>query len=125
CYEAATNTKVLPCAASNHSVIGALDVDELSNGEHVVQAFATDPASLVTESPAYRVLVDHVAPVAPQRLSLEGGQGWRGANRFGISWAAPAQVGSSPLQAAEYEFCPASTPPYSEVGCVHADKDVS
>lgn len=117
CYVPTQNTELVPCAYDNQEVSGFIDVSRLRDGEHALTLEAQDVSGNVTKfTKAFRV--DRTAPPAPQRLTLEGGAGWRSVNRFDVSWAAPQDQGPSGVAGADYLLCPASNAPYEEVGCV-------
>jgi hypothetical protein len=74
----------------------------LSDGDHEVKVEVVDaagnPGALVE-----RFRSDNTAPDAPRGVAVEGGDGWRQANRFRVSWTNPASA--SPIVRANYELC--------------------
>jgi hypothetical protein len=95
----------LPCPNYGGSI--ALSTTGLSDGAHrlTVQAVDTGGASSTADETIY---VDNVAPSAPQSASIEGGNGWRAANEFAITWTDPSQA-AAPITGAVYRFCPSDS----------------
>ena len=91
CYEPAVNTLARPCVGSP-TVASTLDVASLADGAHELRVRAVDPAGNAGER-VVPVLVDHTPPVAPQGLTLEGGDVWRARGAVNVSWTNPPQPG--------------------------------
>ncbi|RKQ87738.1 hypothetical protein C8N24_5767 [Solirubrobacter pauli] len=123
CFDLTANTELAPCSTANRTVSTVVDVDELDDGVYTLDVSATDVADRTT-TVTQQLLVDHTAPPAPRRLTLDDGDGWRGADEFKISWANPPDDGRAQVVAAEYELCPAGNPAYETAGCVKTTKSV-
>jgi len=77
----------------------------LADGRHRLVIEATDRgdnrASLQRE-----VFIDNTPPAAPINLGVDGGDGWKPANRFTLRWTNPIQ-NAAPIAGADYRLCPA------------------
>jgi hypothetical protein len=89
-------TRMQPCL-STVSGNGVLDTTRFSDGNHVLRHCATDFGGNVACTAPQAVGMDNNAPASPRRLSLAGGDGWRRANDFDLSWANPEQGPASPI----------------------------
>jgi hypothetical protein len=87
------------------------------DGRHTVIVRAYDGASNVRDIQR-EVLIDNTAPPQPVELAVEGGDGWRAANAFSVTWRNPVQA-AAPITAARYRICPASNAIGDAKGCVH------
>jgi hypothetical protein len=76
----------------------------LSDGSHLVQVAAVDPAGNEVRSTAQTITVDNGAPDAPRALAVEGGGDWRADNSYAVSWMNPGGQ-PAPIAAAHYEIC--------------------
>lgn len=116
CYEPTTNASLAPCSGANRSVRANVPIGTLNDGEHEIAVTARDVGN---SSTTYRTLlkVDREPPSAPRRLSVAGAERWRNENRLAVSWINPPSDGS-PVEGADYEFCPATNGPYERQGCV-------
>ena len=54
------------------------------------------------------VQLDNTAPAPPQSLAVDGGDGWRAANSFNVTWTNPASDGGAPIAGAAYRVCAAA-----------------
>jgi hypothetical protein len=87
---------------------GSYDVNTLAvpDGDHIVRVEGVDAAGNVGGfNHAFRS--DNTAPGAPRDLAVEGGEGWRQANLFKVSWRNPGSA--SPIRVARYRLCNAAT----------------
>ena len=66
----------------------------------------TRPATSGTP-PAVTARIDNTPP-ARVDVAVEGGDGWRNSNEFGVAWANPPEADRAPIAAAGYELCPAA-----------------
>ena len=93
--------KMQPCrtaADGSHS----LDTGRLSDGPHEVTGCAVDFAGNRGCSAPATLRVDNTAPSAPRGLAVLGGEEWRSANSFDLSWTNPGQGVASPVSAVRY-----------------------
>lgn len=74
------------------------------DGQHNIALVAVDAAGNTTVSDR-NVKVDNTAPDAPIDVTVAGGDGWRSANDFDVSWKVGPQGNGAPIAAAEYEIC--------------------
>jgi len=96
-------TAMRPCTLS----VGAwhrLLTAGLSDGPHSVQACASDFAGNGNCTASRTLLVDNNPPAHPRSLDLGGGEGWRRASRFDLSWANPRQGPASPIAGAAWRL---------------------
>src|SRR4051794_1064632 len=96
-------TYTVPCSSRSGSRI-ELDTRSVSDGSHLVQVAAVDPAGNEVRSPGQTIAVDNGAPDAPRALEVEGGGDWRADNSFAVSWMNPGGQGA-PIAAAHCEIC--------------------
>lgn len=96
-----------PCP--NGGVPLKIETAGLADGRHAVRIEAFDAAGNgvgVDRS----IAVDNTAPDPVSDLAVEGGDGWRSARRFDLSWVLPKQS-AAPIAAVELELCPAAKKP--------------
>jgi hypothetical protein len=91
-----------PCADVPAGMVG-LDTRRVADGAHTLRVVGVDAAG--NEAAVERsIRVDNHAPLPPRALAAEGGDAWRPANRFDVSWASPPdQV--APIVMARYRLC--------------------
>jgi hypothetical protein len=95
-------TRPRPCVDIVPGGLG-IDTATLSDGAHQIAVEAVDAAGNAARL-HHTIQVDNHAPVKPEGTSLAGGDGWRGANDFEITWSNPAgQV--APIARARYRVC--------------------
>lgn len=87
----------------------------LSDGSHSATVIATDTAGNATTSSPVTVRTDNTAPDPITDLGIVGGDGWRSASKFDLSWVSPTQA-AAPIDAAELELCPTGVKS-GEEGC--------
>jgi hypothetical protein len=89
-------TRMQPCLTS---VSGSASVATtgFSDGSHSLGHCATDFAGNVACISPRTVLIDNNPPAHPRNLAVTGGDGWRRANDFDLSWANPDQGPASPI----------------------------
>jgi hypothetical protein len=122
CDTGKNNVLARPCAQPPSPITADLDTHRLGDGVHTVTITAVDVARNTT-SQVIRLMVDSKTPGAPRALRLAGAQTWRPENRFDVSWVNPQSDGLSPLEAVEYELCPAANPPDDDSGCVRGNRN--
>lgn len=93
--------RVKPCPDVQDSY--PIDLSVLADGAHVLDVTAID-AAVNAAAARTRINVDNTPPSGPIALVVGGGEGWRNANRFDLSWRNPEER-FSPLVAARYEIC--------------------
>jgi hypothetical protein len=94
-------TAMRPCAAADTGT-HQIDTAVFSDGTHTVRQCATDFAgNRACASPA-QIRVDNTAPAAPLDLAVDGGDGWRSANDFDLTWSLPDQGDGAPIAGAGY-----------------------
>lgn len=103
---ACDDTRAAPCSSQGYAA--TLDTTKVTpDGAHKLTLETTDAAG----NPAQltrTIQVDNTAPPAPDGVVVDGGDGWRSANGFGVSWSNPATEGLAPIAEADYRICPAS-----------------
>ncbi|HWW66698.1 MAG TPA: hypothetical protein VNY83_01820 [Solirubrobacterales bacterium] len=94
-------TQMRPCllGVSGGATIGT---NTFSDGPHSLGHCVTDFAGNVGCTPQQTVLIDNNPPAHPRSLTLAGGEGWRRANDFDLSWANPDQGPASPIGGASW-----------------------
>ena len=94
-------TRMRPCelARSGSHRIGTA---ALADGPHLLRHCTEDFAGARACGAERVLLVDNGAPAAPRALSVSGGEGWRAANGFDVSWTNPDQGPASPIAGASY-----------------------
>ncbi len=95
-------TRPRPCV---DIVPGGFEVDTstLSDGTHRIDVEAVDAAGNAARA-GQEIRVDNSIPDKPEGVAVSGGEGWRGANRFDVTWANP-QGQSAPIVRARYRLC--------------------
>lgn len=73
------------------------------DGEHRVRIEAEDTGG-VGGAAERTVRLDNTPPDPPASIRVDGGDGWRATNGFGIAWTNPTER-FAPIGAAEYELC--------------------
>lgn len=113
-------TYTVPCYTS----IGSLGIESpiVPDGEHTVTASALDSAGNWGSTTA-RALVDNSAPPGPLDLQVDGGDGWKAGNDFGVSWTEPGQKGTAPISAVEWAICPAANAVDDDSNCSHGTSE--
>lgn len=96
-------TRLQPCPLSASGSIG-LDTSALPDGAHQVNVLAEDASGQGTWGGAQTVRVDNHAPTAPVNVAVEGGDGWRQSNSFGVRWTNPSGQ-HAPLAKVHYTLC--------------------
>jgi hypothetical protein len=110
-------TRLIPCPLAASGSI-ALDTSALADGLHEVNVLAEDASGQGGWGGAQTVRVDNHAPTAPANLSVDGGDGWRPGNGFGVRWTNPAGQ-HAPLTRVHYTLCKAGggcAPPGARTG---------
>jgi hypothetical protein len=74
-----------------------------SDGSHTLVHCLTDFAGNVGCLPARTVRFDNTAPAHPRSPGIPGGDGWRRANDFDVSWTDPDQAPGSPIWGAFWQ----------------------
>ena len=94
-------TRMRPCAT--HASGGhRIETARLNDGPHSFDHCTADFAGNSGCTGARTLLTDNNAPAAPRRLSVEGGEAWRNANGFALSWENPDQGRAAPITAAYF-----------------------
>lgn len=100
------DTLAAPCP--NRGYDASVDTSKIApDGPHKLTLEAVDSAGNPTQI-SKTIQVDNTAPIAPEGLAVDGGDGWRTGNDFSISWTHPAATGGAPIAAAEHRLCPTS-----------------
>jgi hypothetical protein len=86
----------------------AVDTRNLSDGGHFLELRATDAGGETTRR-TFGAYVDNTAPAAPRDAAASGGEGWRAANAFELSWVNPGGQ-HAPIVGARWRACPAGAP---------------
>ncbi len=89
-------TRMRPCE-TGVSASQSVATTTFSDGPHALAHCVTDFAGNVGCTPGQTVLIDNNAPAHVRDLALAGGEGWRRANDFDLSWANPDQGPASPV----------------------------
>jgi hypothetical protein len=95
--------RVVPCSTEAHGM--GMDSQVIEDGQRELVVTARDSAGNWGEQRS-TVFLDNTAPTGPRGLRLEGGEEWRSANKFAVSWANPPQTGTAPITSAKYAICP-------------------
>jgi hypothetical protein len=100
------DTRAAPCPSQGYEVsVNTRDITP--DGSHKLTLETVDSAGNPTQV-SKTITVDNTAPVAPTALAVDGGDGWRSANGFAVSWTNPPTDGVAPIAAAEYRLCNAT-----------------
>ena len=102
-------THRVPCPSLPSSSY-TLETQALADGSHQLRVDAVDTAGNVAQL-ARTFVSDNTPPNLPDGVAVDGGEGWRHANGFRLSWTNPASV--APIAVAHYELCPAGGGPCS------------
>jgi hypothetical protein len=96
-------TRMRPCETS---VSGAATIatPRFSDGHHVVKHCVLDFAGNGLCSAEHLVFVDNNPPAHPRQLAVAGGERWRRANDFDLSWTNPDQGPASPIAGASWRL---------------------
>ena len=96
-------TRMQPCLTN---VSGTLTIDtaRFGDGAHTLSHCSADFAGNVACAPARTVLIDNTPPAHPRSLGLAGGEGWRRADDFDLSWVNPDQTPGSPIGGASWQI---------------------
>lgn len=106
-----------PCPGTS-SLEGVLPTAAFgADGEHQLTLTATDAAG-TTATAAKTIRVDNTAPDPPTGVTLAGGDAWRKANAFDVTWTNPATT-AAPIAGAYWELCPEGR----SDGCKTGSKD--
>lgn len=81
-----------------------------SDGLHTLTLLATDAAGNPS-SIARTIKIDNSPPDAPTGIALAGGDSWRQANSFDLTWTNPAFGTGAPVAGAAWDLCPADGGP--------------
>jgi hypothetical protein len=107
--QACDSTLAVPCPQLPGAST-SLDTATLTDGSHTVQIGGVDAASNEERSALQPIVVDNTAPAAPVGLTVGGGEGYRIANAFDVSWTNPeGQI--APLARIHEQVCAASGSP--------------
>ncbi len=96
-------TQMQPCLASAGAT-QSIATTAYSDGPHTLLHCATDFAANRACAAPQTVLIDNNPPAHPRSPSLAGGEGWRRANDFDLSWANPDQAPGSPIAGAGWRL---------------------
>jgi hypothetical protein len=96
-------TQMRPCSLA---VSGSATVDttRFSDGPHGIHHCVTDFAGNAACTPEQTFYVDNNPPAHPRNLALAGGEGWRRANDFDLSWVNPDQGVASAIGGASWRI---------------------
>ena len=89
-------TRMQPCLTLV-SGSAAIDTNRFSDGPHTLVHCETDFAGNVGCAAPSTVMIDNNPPAHPRTPALAGGDGWRRANDFDLSWVNPDQGRASPI----------------------------
>lgn len=96
-------TRMQPCL-TGVSGTQSIATTSFSDGPHTLGHCAIDFAGNVGCAAARTVSIDNNAPAHPRNLALAGGEGWRRADDFDLSWANPDQGAASPIGGASWRI---------------------
>ena len=96
-------TQMRPCslAASGSATV---DTTRFSDGPHGIRHCVTDFAGNAACTPDRVFYVDNNPPAHPRSLAPAGGEGWRRANDFDLSWVNPDQGVASAIGGASWRI---------------------
>jgi hypothetical protein len=80
---------------------------DLSEGTQQLAVQAQDTAGNVGTSAPVTVRIDNTPP-ARVGVGIDGGDGWRNQNNFGLTWTNPPENDRAPIVAVDYKLCPAA-----------------
>ncbi len=96
-------TRMQPCDLAV-AAAQSIATTNLSDGAHTLTHCLTDFAGNVGCLPSRTIYIDNNAPAHPRSPALAGGDGWRRANDFDLSWANPDQGVASPIWGAYWRI---------------------
>jgi hypothetical protein len=82
----------------------AVDTTRFSDGPHALRHCATDFAGNVGCAAPITIAIDNNPPAHPRAQALAGGEGWRRADDFDLSWSNPDQGPASPIWGAYWRI---------------------
>ena len=94
-----------PCADIPDGGV-AVDTATVPDGARALRVVGVDAAGNASAHER-TIRVDNHAPAAPRDPSVAGGDGWRAANRFDVSWANPPDQ-TAPIARVRWRLCPAA-----------------
>ncbi len=109
--------RLQPCPAGRAGE-WTLDTSRLPDGARGLELRATD-AGGTTVRKTYAVSVDNHAPAAARDVATTGGDGWRRANGFELSWTNPGGQ-HAPIVRARWRACAAGA--LAAAGCVEGER---
>lgn len=96
-------TRMLPCSLAI-STTQWVPTGSFSDGPHSLASCQTDFAGGVGCVPPRTIYIDNNPPAHPKAVALAGGDGWRRANEFDLSWENPDQGVASPVAGAAWRL---------------------
>lgn len=81
----------------------AVDTTQLPDGGNGLALGATDAGETTTWR-NFATYIDNTAPATPRDVAVEGGDGWRAANRFELTWTNPGGQ-HAPIVRARWQAC--------------------
>jgi hypothetical protein len=93
----------VPCLTSTGGEFALNEPGQLADGRHTLAVTARDAGGEAGVA-AQEFWVDNNAPGQPLGLAVTGGDGWRGANDFAVTWQNPDQGSGAPIAAAYYKI---------------------
>jgi hypothetical protein len=102
-----------PCGDRTTSNSVPANTELAVEGTQTLVMRATDVADNVTASPPITVRIDRTPP-AKVGIDVEGGQGWKNAERFAITWSNPTEGDTAPIDGVYYQSRPAGSTEWSE-----------
>ncbi len=108
------HTDLVPCPLTGSRPLGA-DTTKVADGDHAISARLTDVSGNTTSYALGTKTIDNHAPGAVTP-SVVGGDGWRGANAFDVTWENSAADHGSAIAAAHYRLCSTDATPTCTTG---------
>ncbi len=102
-------TQAVPCATATDGAVTLNEPGQLADGLHSLTVTSRDASGEVA-SVSQEFRVDNNAPGHPLGLAVVGGDGWRSANDFAVTWENPDQGTGSPIDGAYFKI---GSPPTS------------
>ncbi|HET7510761.1 MAG TPA: hypothetical protein VFJ65_11005 [Solirubrobacterales bacterium] len=96
-------TRMLPCSLSI-STTQWVPTGSFSDGPHLLGSCETDFAGGVGCVSPRTIYIDNNPPAHPRSPRLAGGEGWRLANDFDLSWENPSQGQASPIVGVSWQL---------------------
>jgi hypothetical protein len=96
-------TRMQPCESGGLAVHDVATT-AFSDGPHAAGACVADFAGNTGCAAARTVLIDNNPPAHPRPVALAGGEGWRRANDFDLTWTNPDQGPASPIVGAGWRL---------------------